>query len=125
MIAYVLINYNDCAKRVKFSAYTVVLRPLVKNNHRLERWNNNSSDKRKFTMTLICNRFKFNRFLSFCYRKICVREKWFFLFNVCNYCGYVSFLFSLDLCNRFKSDNQFRYMILLKIFIDLVYVFYN
>lgn len=30
MIAYVLIKYNDCAKRVKFSAYIVVLRPLVK-----------------------------------------------------------------------------------------------
>lgn len=60
MIAYVLVNYNDCAKRLKFFAYTVVLLQLVKNNHRLERWNNNSSDKRKFTMTLICNRFKFN-----------------------------------------------------------------
>lgn len=65
MIAYVLINYNDCAKRVKFSAYTVVLCLLVKNNHRLERWNNNSSDKRKFTMTLICNCFKFNLFFEF------------------------------------------------------------
>lgn len=123
MIAYVLINYNDYAKRVNFSAYTVVLRPLVINNHRLERWNNNSSDKRKFTMTLICNRFKFNRFFNFCYRKICVREKWFFLFNFCNYCGYGSFFFSPDLRNRFKSDNQFGYMILLKVFIDLVYVF--
>lgn len=30
MVAYVLINYNDCAKRVNFSANTVVLRPLVK-----------------------------------------------------------------------------------------------
>lgn len=65
MIAYVLIKCNDCAKRVKFSANTVVLRPLVKNNHRFERWNNNSSDKRNFTMTLICNRFKFNRFFEF------------------------------------------------------------